>query len=108
VFFTATNGDAGATLYALKKADGAVAWSTALSAPTQSSPVAVYNAAGDTWIVQALSDGTVVLLDAGNGTVKDTLQLEGQVLASPAAYRNVLILSTTGADPSYIYAITLE
>ncbi len=108
VFFTASNGSAGSILYALNKADGSVAWSAALTAPTESSPVAVYNEAGDAWIVQALADGQLVMLDAADGSILDTLKLDGEVRSSPAVYRNVLIISTTGKDPSYIYAITLE
>jgi hypothetical protein len=108
VFFTATNGTAGSTMYALRKADGSVAWSAAFTAPTESSPVAVYNEDGDAWIVQALSDGQLIMLDATDGTVLDTLQLDGEVRSSPAVYRDVLVISTTGSDPSYIYAIALE
>jgi outer membrane protein assembly factor BamB len=108
VFFTATNGTAGSTMYALRKADGSVAWTANFTAPTESSPVAVYNEDGDAWIVQALSDGQLILLDAADGTVLDTLQLDGEVRSSPAVYRDVLVISTTGSDPSYIYAISLE
>ncbi len=108
VFFTVTDGKTGSTMYALSKADGSMLWSAAFSAPTQSSPVAVYNEAGDAWLVQALADGQLVMLDADDGTVKNTLQLDGEVEASPAVYRNILVISTMGNDPSYIYAITLE
>ncbi|HPF86592.1 MAG TPA: PQQ-binding-like beta-propeller repeat protein [Candidatus Limiplasma sp.] len=108
VFFTATNGSSSSTMYALSKADGSVKWSTAFTAPTESSPVAVYNEDGDAWIVQALADGQLLMLNADTGAIKATLQLDGEVRASPAVYRNVLIISTTGSDPSYIYAITLE
>ncbi|HRX09436.1 MAG TPA: PQQ-binding-like beta-propeller repeat protein, partial [Candidatus Limiplasma sp.] len=107
VFYTATSGES-ATLYALRKADGSVAWSQPLAAPTESSPVAVYNEAGDAWIVQGVSDGRLFMLKAESGTVVDTMQLEGSLRASPVVYRDVLIISTTGQDPSYIYAIALE
>ena len=108
VFFTVANGETDSTLYALSKADGSVQWSTTFAEPTESSPVAVYNEAGDAWIVQALCDGQLILVDADDGAVKSTLQLKGEVRASPAVYRDVLVISTTGEDPSYIYAITLE
>jgi outer membrane protein assembly factor BamB len=108
VFFTVANGETDSTLYALSKADGSVQWSTTFDEPTESSPVAVYNDAGDAWIVQALSDGRLMLVDADDGAVLSTLQLEGEVEASPAVYRDILVISTTGEDPSYIYAITLE
>jgi outer membrane protein assembly factor BamB len=108
VFFTATNGGSDSTLYALNKADGSVVWSQTFTAPTESSPVAVYNAAGDAWIVQGVADGRLFMLEAGSGKLVDTLQLAGSLRASPAVYRDVLIVSTTGQDPSYIYAIALE
>jgi outer membrane protein assembly factor BamB len=108
VFATVTNGAANSTLYALSKADGSVQWSVAFTAAALSSPVAVYNEAGDAWIVQALSDGKLLLIDAVDGSVLNTLQLEGTVAASPAVYRNVLVISTMGQDPSYIYGIALE
>ncbi|MBN1777233.1 MAG: PQQ-binding-like beta-propeller repeat protein [Clostridiales bacterium] len=108
VFFTATNGDKDSTLYALNKADGSVKWAVPFTSPTESSPVAVYNAAGDAWIIQGVLDGRLYMLEASSGRIVDTLQLEGGLLASPAVYLDNLIISTTGQDPSYIYAIALE
>ncbi|NLI21080.1 MAG: PQQ-binding-like beta-propeller repeat protein [Clostridiales bacterium] len=108
VYFTVTAGAKNATVYALNKATGAVEWTLPLTSPTVSSPVAVYNDAGDGWIVQAEGSGLVHLIDALTGAEKASLQLEGKVEASPAVYRDVLVLSTTGADPSYIYGIKLE
>jgi len=107
VFFTVTAGTKSATVYALDKATGAVAWSLALGSPTVSSPVAVYNAAGKAWLVQAESNGKLHLIDASSGTEVGSLQLEGNVVASPAVYRDVLVIGTTGST-SYIYGIKLE
>ncbi len=108
VFFTVTNGESGATIYALTKATGEVRWSKALETPSVSSPVAVYNLAGDAWLVQAESDGKLFLMDAATGKTLITMQLEGSVEASPAVYRDVLVITTTGVDTSYIYGIKLE
>jgi outer membrane protein assembly factor BamB len=108
VFFTVTNGETGATLYALTKATGEVRWSKALETPSVSSPVAVYNLAGDAWLLQAESDGKLFLLEAKTGKTLNTMQLEGSVEASPAVYRDVLVITTTGVDTSYIYGIKLE
>ncbi len=108
VFFTVTNGVTGSTVYALNKDTGAVAWSQALATPTLSSPVAVYNLLGDAWLIQAESDGKLHLMDAKTGKILNTLQLEGEVQASPAVYRDVLVIATTGTDASYIYGIKLE
>jgi outer membrane protein assembly factor BamB len=108
VFFTVTNGESGATVYALEKDTGAVRWSQALETPTVSSPVAVYNLEGDAWLVQAESDGKLHLMNAETGKIVNTLQLEGEVEASPAVYRDVLVIATMGADQSYVYGIKLE
>ncbi|MCE5342394.1 MAG: PQQ-binding-like beta-propeller repeat protein [Eubacteriales bacterium] len=108
VFFTVTNGTSGATVYALTKATGDVRWSKALETPAVSSPVAVYNLAGDAWLVQAESDGKLHLMDAVTGKILNTLQLDGIVEASPAVYRDVLVITTTGVDTSTIYGIKLE
>ena len=108
VFFTVTSGTKSATVYALDKATGAVKWSFPLSSPTLSSPVAVYNDAGDAWIAQAEGNGKLHLIDAQTGTEKTSMQLDGSVESSPAVYRNVLVIATTGSDTSYIYGIKLE
>ncbi|MEA5145867.1 MAG: PQQ-binding-like beta-propeller repeat protein [Candidatus Limiplasma sp.] len=108
VYFTATNGTRPATLYALSKSTGSVRWSLALSSPSVSSPVAVYNDAGDAWIIQGESGGALSLVDAKSGTLLTSLQLEGSIEASPAVYRDVLVIATTGKDKSYIYGIKLE
>ena len=108
VYFTATNGTKGATLYALDKASGTVKWTLALTSPTLSSPVAVYAASGDGFIVQAEGNGKLHLVNGLTGAEVTSLQLSGSVEASPAVYRNVLVIGTTGADPSYIYGIKLE
>jgi outer membrane protein assembly factor BamB len=107
VFFTATNGLKNGTLYALGKADGQLKWSLPLTSPTLSSPVAVYGDAGDAWLVQAAGDGTLSLIDALTGQVATTLKLEGGVECSPAVYRDVLVIATTGQNAS-IYGIKLE
>jgi len=108
VFFTVTNGTKTAAVYALDKATGTVKWTFPLTSPTLSSPVAVYNDAGDAWIVQAEGNGKLHLIDAKTGTEASSMQLEGSVESSPAVYRDVLVIATTGSDTSYIYGIKLE
>ncbi|MEA4929406.1 MAG: hypothetical protein VB104_12120 [Candidatus Limiplasma sp.] len=107
VFFTATNGSKGSTLFALDKATGSLKWSFPMTSASVSSPVAVYNAAGDAWLVQAESAGKLHLLEAKTGAERTSLQLEGNVEGSPAVYRDVLVIGTTGAN-SNIYGIKLE
>ncbi|MBQ8150104.1 MAG: hypothetical protein IJ041_06265 [Clostridia bacterium] len=59
-----------------------MAWQTALPASAVSSPVAVYNEAGDAWIIQAEIDGKINMLDAKTGAVLSTVAAEGEITAS--------------------------
>ena len=93
---------------ALNKTTGKVAWSANLGGYTESSPVAVYNEAGDAWIIQCRQDGTVLLLEGLTGKTVSTLEVEGSINASPAVYGSTLVLGTTGKGKSYIYGIELN
>ena len=93
---------------ALNKKTGKVAWALPMEKYSYSSPVAVYAENGKGWIIQAASDGKVYLMDGLTGKVINTLEIEGTIEGSPAAYGNTLVIGTTGRDTSYIYGITLE
>ncbi|MDD3336823.1 MAG: PQQ-binding-like beta-propeller repeat protein [Eubacteriales bacterium] len=108
VIFTVTNGASGSRMLALNKKTGAVEWQTDFTVETVSSPVAVYNEDGDAWIVQAMSDGQINLLNGKTGEVLDTLKLETQIKASPAVYGNMLVIGTTGKDTSAVYGIQID
>lgn len=109
VIFTITNGKEGSRTIALDKKTGALKWQADFTAEAYSSPVAVYNENGDAWIVQALYDGTVNLLNASNGQVLDTLTLpDAQIKASPAVYNDLLIIGTTGKKNSAVYCIRIN
>ena len=109
VIFTVTNGKEGSRTIALDKKTGALKWQADFTAEAYSSPVAVYNENGDAWIVQALYDGTVNLLNASDGQVLDTLTLtDAQIKASPAVYNDLLIIGTTGKKNSAVYCIRIN
>lgn len=95
-------------LLAMDKITGEIAWSMPMQSYTYSSPVAVYNEYGKGWIVQAASDGHVYLLDGLSGELVNELELDGTIAASPAVYGNIMVLSTTGKNTSYIYGIVLD
>ena len=95
-------------LLALNKTSGEVVWSYKLDAYSYSSPVAVYDAEGRGWIIQASSSGVMTLLDGVTGEVVDTLEVEGTIDASPAVYNDILVIGTTGKGTSYIYGIKLQ
>ena len=50
----------------------------------------------------------VYLLDGATGSLVSSLQLEGAVNASPAVYKDMLILGTQGKGTSYLYGIQLK
>ena len=95
-------------IIALDKASGEVLWHRAMPAYCYSSPVAVYNDAGEGWIIQACSNGTIYLLDGLTGAEISTLEVEGVIEGSPAVYGNMMVIGTTGKGTSYIYGISID
>ena len=115
VIFTVTNAGSPARVIALNKANGDLIWETMLEGPTLSSPVAVYNEAGDAWLIQAEESGKIHLMNALSGKILDTLQLtaaeEGVTLAieaSPAVYGNLMVIGTTGKNAGGVYCIKID
>lgn len=101
------NGKA-ATVVALNKATGKQVWKKELPTTAVSSPVAVYNSLGNAWIIQADEAGTLHLLDGLTGNEISTLALESQVTASPAVYKDILVIGTCGKKGAAIYGIQLK
>ena len=101
-------GAAEGAIIALRKADGSVAWARALDDYSYSSPVAVYNAEGEAWIVQASASGKLYLLEGRTGKLVGTLDVEGTIEASPAVYGSTLVIGTTGSKHPAIYGISLK
>ena len=103
-----TGGAGKATILALNKLTGEVVWQRELDAEAISSPVAVYNAAGKSWIVQADQKGRLYLLDGRTGEVRNTLDLGGEIQASPAVYNDMLVIGTCSKDNAYMYGIRIQ
>lgn len=95
-------------LVALNKNTGKVVWTKSLGEYCYSSPVAVYNENGKGWIIQATNDGLLMLLDGLTGETINTLQLNGTIESSPAVYRNMLVICTTGKNTSFIYGVKID
>ena len=115
VIFTVSYGEEPAKVIALHKANGTVAWETALESPSVSSPVAVYNEAGEAWLVQAEQNGKLNLMNASTGAIVSSLQLtadaEGAQLelrASPAVYGNLLVIGSTGKEAGGVYCVKID
>ena len=98
----------GSTMLALNKDTGTVAWQYHMDAEAISSPVAVYNEAGDAWIIQGDLDGKLHMLDGQSGAYLSSLALEGKIEGSPAVYRNILVVGTASKGASYMYGVKIE
>ena len=95
-------------LIALNAESGEVVWSRKLDTWTYSSPVAVYDGEGRGCIIQCSHSGLLTIYDGLTGEEINTLQLDGKVTASPAVYKDILIIGTTGKGTSHIYAVVLS
>ena len=73
-----------------------------------SSPVAVYNEAGNGWIIQCDAEGNVYLLDGLTGYENTVLNLGVKIEASPAVYRNMLVIGTCSKENHMMYGIQIH
>ena len=85
--------DAG-TLVALDTATGEEVWRIDMAYYAWSSPVGIYDAAGNGYVVLCDSNGTAHFIDGVTGQVKNTVSLDGLVEASPAVYNNMIVVGT--------------
>lgn len=97
-----------AALIALRKSDGGIVWAHGLSGMGYSSPVAVYDEAGNGSVIQCAGDGSITLLDGLTGEVSDVLQLDGAIEASPAVYNSIMVISTSEKKKNNIYGIRIQ
>ena len=110
VIFTVSEvSDGGSRVIAFNKDTGSVAWTFDMAtAKTVSSPVAVYNEAGDAWLIQAEGNGVLHMLDARTGLEKTSLNLGGEIQGSPAVFRDILVIGTCSKDNSFMYGIKIQ
>ncbi len=95
-------------IIALDKETGDVVWHRSMDTYCYSSPVAVYDANGKGWIIQACANGTIYLLDGLSGETVNTLAVNGVIEGSPAVYGDMMVIGTTGKNTSYIYGIKIK
>ena len=81
-------------LVALNKQTGAVVWEIETQVYSWSSPVAVYDKDGNGYLVFCTSGGYMYLIDGLTGKVLDSLNVGGNVEASPAVYNNTVVVGT--------------
>ncbi|MDR2506238.1 MAG: PQQ-binding-like beta-propeller repeat protein [Oscillospiraceae bacterium] len=105
VYFMVSRTSDGGTLIALDKKTGEVAWRTSTEKYSWSSPVAVYNEAGDGWIIQANSEGKLAIYDGLTGKELGSVKLEGNVEGSPAVFGDILVVGTRDKK---VYGVRLK
>lgn len=81
-------------LVALDKKTGEVVWEIQTQVYSWSSPVAVYDSEGNGYIVYCTAGGYMYLIDGLTKTVLDSINLGGNVEASPAVYNNTIVVGT--------------
>ncbi len=81
-------------LVSLDTKTGESVWLTELTNYAWSSTVAVYSQIGAVYLVQCCSDGTVLLLNAANGMLLDSIALNTTLEATPAVFGNTIVVGT--------------
>ena len=94
-----------AVVYALDKLTGEEIWSQPLDVASVSSPIAMYQPDGKSYIVMGDDNGTLRLMDGFTGGTIHTVNLGSTIQASPAAYGNRIVVGTTGG---MLYFVDLE
>ena len=92
-------------IVALDKQTGEEVWRRVMDYYAWSSPVVIYNERGDSFLILGDSSGKVHFLDASNGSVIQTMKLNGLVEASPAVFNDMLVV---GTRKEMIYGIKIK
>ena len=81
-------------LVSLDTKTGEAIWTTELADYAWSSTVVLYSQIGAAYLVQCCSDGTVLLLNAANGVILDSVALNTTLEATPAVFGNTVVVGT--------------
>lgn len=92
-------------IVALAKKDGSELWRRPLKHYAWSSPTAVRDEEGHTFFLQGDISGALSLVDARDGTLADSIKLDGGVESSPAVFGDMAVVGTRGGR---IWGIRLE
>lgn len=83
-------------LVALDTASGEIVWQTDLSLYCWSSPVAIYNEAGEAKLLLCDSGGNVMMINGLTGEIITSVNIGSNVEASPAVFNDILVVGTRG------------
>ena len=94
-----------AVVYALDKLTGEEVWSQPLDVTSVSSPVALYQPDGKSYIVLGDDNGTLRLMDGFTGATIHTVNLGSAIKSTPAAYGNQIVV---GTEAGMVYFVKVE
>ncbi|HPK15175.1 MAG TPA: pyrrolo-quinoline quinone [Clostridia bacterium] len=86
----------GGRIVAYDKNSGSEVWRYEQAAGYWSSPVVIYDASGDAYILQCDREGMLRMHDARTGDVLRSLDLGSRVESTPAVFGNYLVVGTRG------------
>lgn len=92
-------------MIALSCQDGKELWRWEMPNYSWSSPVDVYDQAGNGYIIQGDSIGLLHLLDGHDGSILDSLQLNGNIESSPVVFENNIVIATRGGS---VYGVKIK
>ena len=98
-------GQSNGKLVALDTKTGETIWEYDMAYYTWSSPVAVYNEKGKSYIVVGDSAGYLRLIEGSTGEESDSLSLGSNMEASPSVFENTVVIGTRGCR---IYGIKIK
>lgn len=108
VFFTVNNAPAhNSVLLAIEKDTGKILWEYQMESETVSSPVAVYDGAGNARLIQADASGMLHMLDGKTGAIISKLFLDARLEGSPAVFDDLLVIGTASVDAK-LFGIRIE
>ncbi len=97
IYNIAKEKEGGSLLVALDRKTGDEVWTLRIRNYCWSSPVAVYDDAGKSYIVQADSAGRMLLIEGATSEVLDTIQIQQATIeASPAVFGDRIVIGTRG------------
>ena len=91
-------------LVAFDTETGNIVWEKSMDSYTWSSPVAVYDEAGNAYIIYADSIGNMFMID-GEGNQLATMELGSNIEASPAVFNDMLVVGSRGQQ---IFGIKIQ
>lgn len=93
-FVSKTPNIEGGYLVSLDKTSGEELWRADLGTDSWSSANMIYTTSGDAYLLQGAYNNKLMLIDATNGAVVDTLDVGGGIEATAAVYENKIVVGT--------------